>query len=50
MVLTRRQEAMLKKQYKVGEWEEDESPPVVCADGTSGQLVAACRANGYVCR
>ncbi len=32
MVLTRRQEAMLKKQYKIGEW-EDESPPVVCADG-----------------
>lgn len=34
MVLTRRQEAMLKKQYKVGEYAKDEetraSPPVIC--------------------
>ena len=34
MVLTRRQEAMLKKQYKVGEFAKDEtasiSPPVIC--------------------
>lgn len=31
MVLTRRQEAMLKKQYKVGEYED--RSPVVCASG-----------------